>query len=152
MKLSAAAVSLLLPLLALSTPTDPSYYTDQLIDHADPYLGTYTQRYYKSVEYFKGPGNPIFMVMGGEGGIEPSTGLFYPFVNEVLAEEYNGAVIQPEHRFYGESQPAEKSDDNLKRLMTPSQALDDAARFAKAFQEENGCGERGKFVTPNALR
>lgn len=43
--------------------------------------------------------------MGGEGGIEPSTGIYYPFIAHHLAKDYGAYVLQPEHRFYGESQP-----------------------------------------------
>ena len=43
--------------------------------------------------------------MGGEGSIPPEVGLFYPFVTDVLAWAVGGYVLQPEHRFYGKSQP-----------------------------------------------
>ena len=41
----------------------------------------------------------------GEGGISPETGIFYPWVCEVLARQFGGLVLEPEHRFYGESLP-----------------------------------------------
>ena len=47
--------------------------------------------------------------MGGEGAIPPETGLFYPYVNEVLASKFGAYVIEPEHRFYGESLPVDKA-------------------------------------------
>ena len=31
----------------------------QLIDHANPSLGTFSQFYYYSIEYWKGPGSPV---------------------------------------------------------------------------------------------
>ena len=111
------------------------------------------RRFYKSTTYFGGPGHPIICVMGGEGGIPPSTGIFYPFIKasgqqptragdvcprplparavaaavlhlcrhacasasaarshslarngvlqDVVAQEFKAAVVEPEHRFYG---------------------------------------------------
>lgn len=45
--------------------------------------------------------------MGGEGGIQPSTGIFYPSIKDVMAADpaFNAVVIEPEHRFYGASLP-----------------------------------------------
>lgn len=50
------------------TPSDPSgtalppldtwYYFDQLIDHSNPSLGTFSQRYYFTSQYYV-PGGPI---------------------------------------------------------------------------------------------
>jgi hypothetical protein len=37
------------------------YYFNQLIDHNNPSLGTFRQRYYFTYEYYK-PGGPIIMV------------------------------------------------------------------------------------------
>jgi hypothetical protein len=60
---------------------------------------------------FKGPGSPIFVIMGGEGAIEPSTGIYYPYV-VTLAEQFGALIIEPEHRFYGESQPLSQWDSH----------------------------------------
>jgi hypothetical protein len=113
-----------IPLLLLSMPSSrflvliqaqPSpalYYSHQLVDHVNkipdtgPYHGKeWTQRYYLSDKYFQGPGHPIIVIMGGEGDIPPETGFKYPFVTEHLAKSFGAIVVQPEHRFYGESQP-----------------------------------------------
>jgi len=134
-----------------AVPTDPSYF-EQIVDHNnDNSEATYKQRFYEKGDYWSGPGAPIFLVMGGEGAIPPETGLFYPYVNDVLAEEFGGYVLEPEHRFYGDSQPTGVappgvSNEDLKNLMTPLQALADAKRLVKAKQKELGCTERG---TPN---
>lgn len=42
-------------------PYNTWYYFDQLIDHQNPSLGTFKQRYYFTYEYYK-PGGPIVMV------------------------------------------------------------------------------------------
>ena len=41
----------------------------------------------------------------GEGDISPETGIFYPWVTDVIAKELKAYVVEPEHRFYGESLP-----------------------------------------------
>eukprot|EP00586_Coscinodiscus_wailesii_P012319 CAMPEP_0172506570 /NCGR_PEP_ID=MMETSP1066-20121228/196254_1 /TAXON_ID=671091 /ORGANISM="Coscinodiscus wailesii, Strain CCMP2513" /LENGTH=201 /DNA_ID=CAMNT_0013283653 /DNA_START=23 /DNA_END=624 /DNA_ORIENTATION=+ len=98
----------------------------------------WSQRYYASDTHFKGPGHPIFLVMGGEGAIPPKTGLFYPFVTDVLARAFGAFVLQPEHRFYGASQPlgdtGNVTNDDLKTLMTSEQAMWDAVRLVRFVQ------------------
>jgi len=76
--------------------------------------------------------------------------LFYPFINEVLASKFGAYVIQPEHRFYGESQVVDKTKltdeqfmTSLKTLMNPDQALADAINLVKNLQKEMKCTERG---------
>ena len=151
-------------------PSNPLYYDDQIVDHLGlptvlideyeqlkqapipipiPIPRRWTQRYYASNKYFKGPGSPIFLIMGGEGAIEPSTGLYYPFVAEHLAKEFGAQVLQPEHRFYGESQPLgsdfdftahdENTSNITTTLMTSEQAMLDAVRLVRALQEKLGC-------------
>lgn len=138
------ALSPLLFVPSLSVPTDPSFFANQLVNHFSAASSTYSQRYYEQKKYWRGPGSPIFMVMGGEGAIEPETGLFYPYINEVLASEYGAYVVEPEHRFYGESTPvSDPSNDDLKDLMTPMNALADAVYLVKDLQSRLGCGPRG---------
>jgi pimeloyl-ACP methyl ester carboxylesterase len=148
------ATALLLPWMVSSgTPAPAQYYSDQLVDHdaADSAeqddttsnQKTYwTQRYYTWDNEFKGPGHPIFLIMGGEGNIEPSTGLFYPYITHHLAKHFGAFVLQPEHRFYGESQPAiiTLEHDPRPKLFTPKQALQDAMRLLQQYQvHELGC-------------
>ena len=58
------------------------YYNDQLVHHSDSDANKkkWTQRYYQSETYFRGAGNPILLILGGEGAIEPEEGLLYPFI------------------------------------------------------------------------
>jgi pimeloyl-ACP methyl ester carboxylesterase len=81
--------------------------------------------------------------MGGEGGIAPSTGIFYPPV-VVMAERLRAYIIEPEHRFYGASVPAPPYDTDKLSLLTAQQALADAAAFIQAHRRMLNCtGERG---------
>ena len=81
------------------------FYDEQLVNHfpsedtADEDAATWSNRYYKSINYFEGPGHPIFLVVGGEGALD--SGMLYPFVTKHLAPRFGAAVVQIEHRFYG---------------------------------------------------
>jgi hypothetical protein len=133
-------------------PAPAQYFHHQLMDHVDPY-GDYrdeewTQRYYIWDEHFQGPGSPIFLIFGGEGQIPPEKGLMYPFVTDHLAETFKGYVLQPEHRFYGESQPLyhhhpdkRARQDPRVHLFTPEQALHDAMHLLTHIQEKLGCSK-----------
>jgi hypothetical protein len=136
---------LLLPALlqlAAAIPSTPHYFAEQRIDHFGTSEATFTQRYYSSDTHFKGPGHPIFVVIGGEGAVPPSTGLFYPFVVDDMAAAFSALVVQPEHRFYGTSlpfgDPGSFTDEHL-NLMTAEQALADTAHFALATQRAHNC-------------
>lgn len=67
----------LLGVAAAGVPSDPHYFREQLVDHFSASTATFSQRYYQNNASFTGPGSPIIMVMGGEGAIPPSTGIFY---------------------------------------------------------------------------
>jgi len=91
-------------------PVPEEFFTAQKVDHVAPDGGggggaLWTQRYYTYKKHFAGPGHPIFVILGGEGGIPPERGISYPFVGDHLAKTYGAFVLQPEHRFYGKSQP-----------------------------------------------
>ena len=98
-------------LVVHAQPSNELYYHHQIVDHvnnsnSNRYHGEeWSQRYYIYDVEFKGPGHPIFLIFGGEGSIEPSTGIMYPFITQYLAKEFGAFVVQPEHRFYGKSQP-----------------------------------------------
>lgn len=132
-----------------NTPTSsrfasvPRYYTDQLIDHSNPEAGTFSQKYYDQIQYFGGPGYPIFLILGGE---DPLESILYPFVSEVLAQKYSAYTMTVEHRFFGDSWPVpydNVTNADLRQLLTPEQALKDFVRVIQHKQREMGCGPRG---------
>lgn len=135
-------------LLASENEETALFYEDQLIDHFNldkDYTGaTYAHRYYKKSRHWKGPGYPIFVIMGGEDELDLP--LLYPFVHEGLAKEFGAFILSPEHRFYGQSQPlgedgeAENpSLDQLTKFLTPDQALADAVQLIQYIRDEIGC-------------
>ena len=126
------------------TPRPAQYFDNQLVDHDDnAAIQFWSQRFYSFGDYFGGPGHAIFLVMGGEGNVEPSTGIFYPFVTDHLAKEFGAFVLEAEHRFYGESLPIydfrEQQPDPRIKLLTPKQALQDNMRLLRYTQAKLGC-------------
>ncbi|KAL9186197.1 hypothetical protein ACHAXT_005435 [Thalassiosira profunda] len=118
------------------------FYDEQLVDHFNGDKTTWSNRYYKSTNYFEGPGHPIFLVVGGEGALDD--GMLYPFITQHLAPHFGAAVVQIEHRFYGPYQPIvgrEATTAELLELLTPQQALADMVQLTKAFKEELGCAQ-----------
>lgn len=119
---------------------EAQFYDDQLVNHFNGDKSTWSNRYYKSTNYFKGPGHPIFMVVGGEGALDH--GMLYPFVTQHLAPYFGAAVIQIEHRFYGPYQPImgrEATVPELIDLLTPQQAMADHIQLTKSFKDELNC-------------
>ena len=144
-------------------PAPAHFFPEQIVDHtaddSSPFLGQkWSQRYYVFKEHFKGPGSPLFVIWGGEGAIEPKTGIYYPFIYDHLARVFGAYIIQPEHRFYGFSQPLQgksgndfslsskrgrnlksKAEDPRVRLFTSEQAIMDAAELVKHIAGDLGC-------------
>jgi hypothetical protein len=118
----------------------PHYYRDQLVDHFDSKnKNTWSQRYYTSDKYFAGPGHPIFLVIGGEDDLEV---LLYPFVNDHLAKKFKAYILEPEHRFYGESQPIKvKKSTDLIGLLTVEQAMEDILQLLAHTRKKLGCSQ-----------
>jgi Serine carboxypeptidase S28 len=125
-------VSPLLSTWSSSIPAPAQYFDKQLVDHLSVHPAQsanknttstntsstststsyknfkkkyWTQRYYTYDKHFQGPGHPVFLIMGGEGAMEPSSGIYYPLIAERYASAFGAYVLQPEHRFYGASQP-----------------------------------------------
>ena len=111
----------------------------QRVNHFDPKDDrTWSHPYFVSDDYFRGPGSPIFVILGGEGPIHR---ILYPFVSKKLAHEFGGYVLQTEHRFYGASQPVGEnpSTKELLELFSPEQAIADFIYLITTVRTELGC-------------
>lgn len=132
---------------AVGVPAPPQYW-NQSVDHFSINSATFVQRFYENATSFGGAGSPIICILGGEGGISPSTGIFYPSII-LLAARLGALIIEPEHRFYGASLPVSPYDTQQMALLTPQQALADAAAFIQYRQRAYGCsGENGQPRCP----
>jgi lysosomal Pro-X carboxypeptidase len=120
----------------------PRFYKEQYVDHFSRdkhHHRKWTQRYYAEQKYWQGPGHPIFLTVGGEGGLDK--GMFNPFVDRVMAEQLGAYVLHPEHRFYGISQPVPNATNaQLVQLLTVEQAMADMIAIANHYRYEKlGC-------------
>ncbi|KAI2634610.1 serine carboxypeptidase S28-domain-containing protein [Xylaria nigripes] len=118
-------------------------FFDQLIDHANPSLGTFKQRYWYNTQFWKGPGSPIILVNPGE---QAGDGFNVTFTQSSritgrFAQATGGAVVIMEHRYWGQSSPFDLlSVENLTYL-TLENSIKDNSYFAnnwKAPFDESG--------------
>ncbi|KAF8806322.1 hypothetical protein BYT27DRAFT_6649057 [Phlegmacium glaucopus] len=111
-------------------PYNTTYYFDQLIDHDNPSLGTFKQRFWHTYEFYE-PGGPIILQTPGETNADGYSGyLTNKTVPGLIAQQQNGSIIILEHRFYGFSNPYPDLSVESFRVHTIQQAIDDLEYFA----------------------
>ncbi|OBZ70209.1 putative serine protease K12H4.7 [Grifola frondosa] len=121
-------------------PYNTTYYFNQLIDHNNPQLGTFKQRFWHTYEFYE-PGGPIILFTPGEinadgyeGYLTNTRYLTNTTINGQFAQELNGSTIVIEHRFFGFSNPLPDLSVKSLQLQTIQQAIDDLEYFAKNVQ------------------
>ncbi|KAF8699317.1 Serine protease S28, partial [Rhizoctonia solani] len=113
----------------LLPPYDTIYYFDQLIDHKNPSLGTFKQRYYFTYEFYQ-PGGPIILNVPGESNMEGYSGyLTNRTLPGQIAQVTNGAVVFLEHRCFGESNPYPNLEESTLKYLSVEQAIEDLEYF-----------------------
>ncbi|KAG1734402.1 serine carboxypeptidase S28-domain-containing protein [Suillus paluster] len=111
-------------------PIKTVYYFDQLIDHNDPGLGTFQQRYWMNWEFYE-PGGPIILMTPGETDADDyQIYVTNGSINGLIAQHQKGAAILVEHRFFGDSNPHDNLTSQSLALLTIQQAIDDLVYFA----------------------
>ncbi|KAJ6475650.1 serine carboxypeptidase S28-domain-containing protein [Mycena vulgaris] len=110
-------------------PYNTTFFFQQLIDHNNPSLGTFTQRYWHTYEFYES-GGPIILFTPGEANAAPYSGyLTNGTINGRIAQQENGAAVVLEHRFYGLSNPLPDLSVKSLKLHTIQQAIDDLEYF-----------------------
>ncbi|KIK60910.1 hypothetical protein GYMLUDRAFT_73702 [Collybiopsis luxurians FD-317 M1] len=113
----------------LLSPYDTVYFFDQLIDHTNPSLGTFKQRYWHTYEWYET--GPIILFTPGESNAEfYTTYLTNATINGQIAQQQNGSTIVLEHRYFGESHPVPDLSGKNMKFHTVQQAIDDLEYFA----------------------
>ncbi|KAG5942773.1 hypothetical protein E4U53_007161 [Claviceps sorghi] len=116
-------------------PNIKSATFQQLLDHNNPSLGSFSQRYFYNAEHYAGPGSPVVLMSSGEGGID---GLEYYLGNAALpgmfAQSNGGAVIVLEHRYFGQSSPYQNLTTETFQYLTLDQVIQDHVYFANNVQ------------------
>lgn len=121
-------------------------YFDQLIDHSNPSLGTFKQRYWWNIDHYGGPNSPIVLESPGESAVA-TDGDLYRMTNRtlpgLLAQDNQGAFIRIEHRYFGPSTPFNgvRDTETLQHL-TLDNSVQDLVYFAHnvvfPFDKTNG--------------
>ncbi|KAK0721033.1 serine carboxypeptidase S28 [Lasiosphaeris hirsuta] len=107
----------------------------QLIDHKNPSLGTFSQRYWWNTTYWTGPGSPVVLFTPGEVAANGYTGfLTNRTLAGLFAQEIGGATIVIEHRYWGESSPYSVLDTKNLTYLTLENSVADLVHFARTVQ------------------
>jgi hypothetical protein len=108
---------------------------DQLIDHSNPHLGTFPQRFWYGTGFWKGPGSPVIFINPGEqSGTNFNTTYTTPIrLGGLMAKEMGGAVVILEHRYWGESSPYENLTSENLQYLTLDNSIKDNTYFARNF-------------------
>lgn len=120
-------------------------YFDQLIDHSNPSLGTFKQRYWWNTDHYGGPHSPISMDAPVEGPFVTDgniTTMTRDILPGLLAEDNNAAFIRMEHRYFGHSTPYNESNAETLQYLNLDNAIQDLIYFAHnvvfPFDKTNG--------------
>ena len=128
---------ILLALISVCTGLELKTFTVPL-DHFSPIPGdgNFQMRYLIDTSHFDESDCKLFVILGGEATMNPER-IGYPFVSDRLASEFGAAVIQTEHRFYGESKPS--NPDLMLRYLTVEQVLEDYASLIAYYRSLVRC-------------
>lgn len=107
----------------------------QLIDHSNPHLGTFPQRFWYGTQYWKGPGSPIVFVNPGEQAADNFNKTYTTpqRLGGLMAQEMGGAVVILEHRYWGLSSPFENLTTENLQYLTLDNSIKDNSYFARNF-------------------
>ena len=129
-------------LVQLTTCADLRTFTVPL-DNFSPVSpdGKFEMRYLIDTSHFDSTNKCVlFVILGGEATMKNTTHMGYPFVSERLARKFQAAVVQTEHRFYGESKPI--SGDYMQRYLSVEQALEDYASLIAYLRSIVSCARK----------
>lgn len=104
----------------------------QYVSHMNHSLGTFSQRYWYSTEFWRGPGSPIVLFTPGELAADGYTGyLSNRTITGLFAEAIGGAVVMVEHRYWGESSPYDIISTKNLQYLTLKESILDLIHFSK---------------------
>lgn len=98
----------------------------QLIDHNNPTVGTFRQRYYIDESYGFYNNSPVFFYLCGEAACDENQ--LNGAIRDI-AKKFNAKLVALEHRYYGKSMPLPSLSTQNLRYLTTELALKDIKRF-----------------------
>ncbi len=113
----------------------------QLIDHNNPSVGTFSQRYYLDETYGPDQDAPVFFYICGES---TCTKRALNGAIRTYAQKYHAKLVALEHRYYGESLPFNTFSTEDLRYLTTEAALDDLAYFQRRLRNQHNWS--GKWI------
>jgi hypothetical protein len=120
----------------------------QLVDHANPGLGTFSQRVWWSDEFYAGPGSPVIFFTPGEIEASGYTGyLTNRTLTGQIAKAVGGAIVMMEHRYWGASTPFDELNIKNLQYLTLNNSILDTTYFANNFRfpfDPNGTSTASK--------
>ncbi|XP_012936810.1 putative serine protease K12H4.7 [Aplysia californica] len=114
----------------------PDQWFEQPLDHFDgANPRTWKQRYFTSSAHYT-KGGPLFVFIGGEGGMSPiwlDEGAWVEY-----AKTYKAFLVAIEHRYYGKSRPTEDMSTENLQFLSSEQALADLANLLTMLRKQMG--------------
>lgn len=116
---------------ATNTSTTGQGVFQQLIDHSDPSLGTFSQSFWWNSEWWTGPGAPVVFFTPGEEAAAEYTGyLTNRTITGLFGQAIGGAVVMLEHRYWGDSSPYSVLTTENLTYLTLDNSIKDTTYFA----------------------
>ncbi len=107
-------------------------YFQQSIDHNNPSLGTFAQRYYVDERFSHSPNDPVFFYICGESAC--SKRALNGAIRE-YAKQHHAKLLALEHRYYGESLPFNSFSPASLNYLSTKAALKDLASFQEYMMD-----------------
>jgi pimeloyl-ACP methyl ester carboxylesterase len=108
-------------------------YFNQLLDHSNPTLGNFSQRYYVDESYSDNDESPVFFYLCGESAC---TERALMGAIRHYAKEHHAKLVALEHRYYGKSLPKTTFSTSDLSYLSTEMALDDLAYFQRRLKND----------------
>nr|CAD7570017.1 unnamed protein product [Timema californicum] len=122
----------------------PAEWFEQKLDHFNPTdTTTWRQKYFTNATFYK-PGNPVFLMIGGEGAANATWMVKGTWID--YASQLGALCFNLEHRFYGDSHPTTDMSVKNLRYLSSEQALADLAEFIEAMNDKYKLTSATKWI------
>ncbi|KLU92954.1 hypothetical protein MAPG_11902 [Magnaporthiopsis poae ATCC 64411] len=107
-------------------------FFDQLLDHSNPSLGTFKQRYWYDTTHYNGPGSPVVVFNNGEAAGDGYEALLTNrTIPGMISQAVGGANILLEHRYFGKSSHFDQLTVRNLQYLTLNNSIVDNTYFAR---------------------